>query len=710
MRNDVLDRFPDAKRAGHGWTAKCPAHDDRTASLSIGTGDDGRALLHCHAGCSLEDLLAAVHLEASDLFPDKATTTEQIVTTYRYEDAGGAHVFDVCRFSPKDFRQRRADGTWSMKGVRRVLYRLRELQGRTIAYVTEGEKDADRLRAIGLPGTTSPGGAGKWRDAYADQLKAATVEHVVVLPDHDEPGRQHAEQVAASCHAAGLRVKIVALPDLPNKGDVSDYLDAGHTKADLFALAKATARYEPNAMAAPPATANTTGKTHAAKADKSKQGRAVQLEDPEPWPDPVNGAALLDAIAATFERYLALPTHGSTALALWVLHAYAFSAWFTSPFLVLTSPVKRCGKTLLLIVIGALVPRRLYASNVTPAVLFRAIEKFSPTLLIDEADSFMRKNDELRGVLNSGHTRTTATVIRAVGDDHEPRAFSTWCPKVIALIGKLPDTLADRAIEVAMRRRTAGERVERLRQDRIEAECAQFRRQAARWAADHLTGLQDADPVVPVELHDRAADCWRPLLALADCAGARWPALARETAKALSGVTEDADQPAAVLLLGDVRAIFGALEGLSSADVVTALKALDSRPWATWGKDNKGLTTNALARLLSPFEIHPTKIRFAPNPLKGYTRRMFEDCWLRYLTVADTENLVYPPPQPEHRNIVNDSGPKPSFSQPEQLSACSGCETAVLPNNPNETAFCSGVPVVEGEHTAAGAEDDWGRV
>src|SRR4029453_223767 len=114
-----------------------------------------------------------------------------------------------------------------------------------------------------------------------------------------------------------------------------------------------------------------------------------------------------------------------------------------------------CGKTVLLIVLGALVPRRMFAANVTPAVLFRTIEKFSPTLLIDEADTFIRDNDELRGVLNSGHTRTTATVIRAVGDDHDPRAFSTWCPKAIALIGSLPGTLSDRSIEIGMRRRMA---------------------------------------------------------------------------------------------------------------------------------------------------------------------------------------------------------------------------------------------------------------
>ena len=427
---------------------------------------------------------------------------------------------------------------------------------------------------------------------------------------------------------------------------------------------------------------------------KPKQGREVTFEDPEPWPDPVNGAALLDALASTFSRYLALPAHANVALALWVMHAYAFPAWFTSPLLAITSPVKRCGKTLLLIVLGALLPRRLFASNVTSAVLFRTIEKYGPTLLVDEADTFIRDKEELRGVLNSGHTRTTAVVIRAVGDDHDPRAFSTWCPKAIALIGKLPDTLGDRAIEVAMARRPAGESVKRLRQDRIESECADLRRQATRWATDYLHELQDADPQVPASLHDRAADCWRPLLAVADLAGGDWPAQAREAAKALSSVTDDAEQPAAVLLLADVRAIFDAKDAqeLSSSDLTEDLKAMDSRPWATWGKHDKGLTTHALARLLKDFKVHPFKLRFGADTPNGYSRQSFEDAWARY-----------PPAELERRNIANNDGPQTSLSGVEQPTGRSGYEIAVSANN---DAACSGVPVQAGEDRQTAA-DDW---
>ncbi len=469
---------------------------------------------------------------------------------------------------------------------------------------------------------------------------------------------------------------------------------------------------DPEPVTPPPGGAATTPVSAAKpKSKKQPQGRDVEFNDPEPWSEAVDGVTLLDSIATTFSRYLALPDHAAAALALWVLHAYTVDASFTSPLLAITSPLKRCGKTLLLIVIGALVPRRLFASNVTPAVLFRTIEKYEPTLLIDEADSFIRNNEELRGVLNSGHTRTTAVVIRAVGDDHDPRQFSTWCPKAVALIGKLPDTLADRAIEVCMRRRTAGEQVTRLRQDRIEPACAEARQQAARWAVDHLQALRDADPPVPVSLHDRAADCWRSLLAVADQAGGEWPTRARAAAMALSGATQDSDQPAAVLLLADVRAIFDAEDApeMSSADLAKALRSLDSRPWATWGKDNKGLTTHALARLLKDFKVHPGKLRRGTETPNGYTRRSFEDPWTRYppselehWNIANNDGPITPTLEPEHPPLVPvgelEQPDTCSSREPEQPDLCSSCGMAV---SSHKDGRCSSVPVVP-VHTGAG--------
>src|SRR5262249_13948351 len=155
--------------------------------------------------------------------------------------------------------------------------------------------------------------------------------------------------------------------------------------------------------------------------------------------------------------------HGDTVLALWVVLTYLMDEVDVAAILGLTSPVKRCGKTLVMDMLTRLAHRPLATSNVSPAALFRVIDRYSPTLLCDEGETFLRDNEGLRGILNAGHTRATAYVLRAVGEEFEPRRFSTWGAKAIALIGTLPDTLADRSVEVRLERRKRDEKIERLR-------------------------------------------------------------------------------------------------------------------------------------------------------------------------------------------------------------------------------------------------------
>jgi hypothetical protein len=245
-----------AKRIGKEYRVACPAHPDTHPSLEFRDGDDGIVLTCRSRGCSWSDIVTAWNLTPADLFTEPASTTTSIVAEHRYCDERGVHLFDVVRFEPKDFRQRRADGVWKMTGVRRVVYHLDTLHGQSVVYLVKGEKDADRLQALGLPATTNPGGAGTWRPDYTQQLTTAGVEKVVVIPDSDDAGRAHAETVARSCHAAGITVKVVTLPDVPSKGDVSDYL-AQHSKDDLIALVKQTAVFVPQPEPASPAPAST---------------------------------------------------------------------------------------------------------------------------------------------------------------------------------------------------------------------------------------------------------------------------------------------------------------------------------------------------------------------------------------------------------------------------------------------------------------------
>jgi putative DNA primase/helicase len=350
----------------------------------------------------------------------------------------------------------------------------------------------------------------------------------------------------------------------------------------------------------------------------------------EPSAEPVDGAALLNNLRQIFRRYVVLPTGADIVLSLWVLHAWTMDAGDISPLMVLVSPTKRCGKTSVLILIYFLTPRSELSSNITAPALFRYIEDVRPTLLIDEADSFAKDNEELRGILNSGHTKAAANVIRNV--DHKPRRFSTWAPKAIATIGTLADTLEDRAVVVRLQRKPPGATVQRLGR-RDNADFAALRSQAARWAADNFDKLADPDPKMP-NLNDRAADNWRPLLAIADLAGGTWPEEARRAACLLSG--EQQDGAIGVELLRDIRSTFGDDDVIRSSDLVAKLTADAERPWAEW-KHGRPLTQKQLAGLLAPFHIisltvHPPGL---PDG-KGYRRIDFEEAWAAYCPVQNT--------------------------------------------------------------------------
>src|SRR5262249_20983222 len=296
-----------------------------------------------------------------------------------------------------------------------------------------------------------------------------------------------------------------------------------------------------------------------------------------------------------FRRYIALPKGADIALALWVLHAWTYDAGDISPFMVLVSPTKRCGKTSVLILLLYLTPRSELASNISAAALFRYIEKEHPTLLIDEADSFEKDNEQLRGILNSGHTKTAANVIRIVevNGDHQPHRFSTWAAKAIATIRSLADTLEDRAIIVQLQRKPPGAKVERLRK-RDNEWFGALRSQAARWSMDNFDKLVDPDPQIPEALNDRAADNWRPLLPIADLAGGEWPQLARQACLTLSG--ESPEEGMGVTLLADCRPAFGDNAVIRSVDLVTKLIGDPERPWAEYNR-GKPITQRQLARL-----------------------------------------------------------------------------------------------------------------
>jgi putative DNA primase/helicase len=402
----------------------------------------------------------------------------------------------------------------------------------------------------------------------------------------------------------------------------------------------------------------------------------------EPWLVEVSASELLDAIKTEFKRFIVLPAGAGDALALWVLHAWTFDAGDISPFLVLISPEKRCGKTNVLIILQYLTPKSELASNISASALFRYVEDIHPTLLIDEADSFLKDNDEMRGILNSGHTKTAAYVIRnvEVEGEHKPKRFSTWAPKAIATIRALADTLEDRAIVVQLQRKARSARVERLRKRDSEA-FVTLRRKAARWSEDNFLDLTDPDPNIPDALNDRAADNWRPLLAIADLAGDDWPSRARDAACILSGEGHDAPS-ISVELLTDCHRAFGDDDAIRSVDLCKELAVDPERPWVEW-RNGKPITPKQLGYLLRPFNIISETVRIPGlDDAKGYLRSRFEDAWERYLpgqtpwrtdsSLPKRPNVLMPMPSAQHDDFRNVQEASPDGSKNSNLSYSHG--------------------------------------
>ena len=260
---DLLSRFDAVRSTGSGYSARCPVHEDRVSSLSISQGDDARALIHCHAGCSLDDLLMTLGLSLSDLFDDEpaplplptpvltATPSTEAVT-YAYYDLDGTLLHEVVKGAGKRFRQRHPtpEGwVWKTSG-RRVPYRWPELVGQTEVFICEGEKDVDCLFDHGLTATCNLGGASKWRAEETAALLDLHPARVYVIPDNDTPGRKHADSVVEQLTAAGLTATLVPLPGLAAHGDASDWFAAGGTIEALRALAADPETVIPSAVEA----------------------------------------------------------------------------------------------------------------------------------------------------------------------------------------------------------------------------------------------------------------------------------------------------------------------------------------------------------------------------------------------------------------------------------------------------------------------------
>lgn len=358
----------------------------------------------------------------------------------------------------------------------------------------------------------------------------------------------------------------------------------------------------------------------------------------EPWPNQVDGALLVRELSDTLRQYVICEPEVADAAALWIAFTWFIDEVHVAPLANITAPLPNCGKSTLLEFLETFAFQPLKCDGISPAALFRSMDKWTPTLLIDEVDTFLRDNEDARGVLNSGHKRN-GFIIRVVGEDHEPKRFATWGAKALCGIGSIANTLASRSIRLELRRKLPHEKVENIRfmpqslRDRLKC-------QLSRLQDDLAVPVSNARPEPIAGLSNRAADNWEPLQQIAEAIGGEWPEHVKRIAISITRM-DDAEQASDVgtELLKDIKEVFeekGA-DRLFSAELVNALHADSEAPWNTWNR-GQPISARQVAAKLGDFGIKSKQLRIGVETKKGYDRKDFTEAFRRYLSPA--------PPQP----------------------------------------------------------------
>jgi hypothetical protein len=494
---------------------------------------------------------------------------------------------------------------------------------------------------------------------------------VVILPDNDEAGRKHAEQIAQSLYGRAASVRIVSLPDLPPKGDVSDWLAAGHTVGELLQLVAQTPEWHP--------------------------------------PQPPSLAEILDAIRAFVRQYVVLTDEQADAVTLWVAHTWVTDATDVTPYLRVNSATKRCGKTRLAEVISCLARNPRFTTCISTAALFRLAHKYAGhmTLIVDEIEGTLsgkEKSTELTALLNAGWKRglTVPRVERSRQGEFVVREFETFCPKVLVGLGRLADTVEDRAIHITLQRKKPNESVCDFYLQDAREEAKPIREALERWASDPQTmaALRLARPLMPRHISDRAKEGWRLLVAIADAAGGDWSERARKAMLALEQTRED---PAFnVRLLIALRDIFveHQAERLTTLEIAEALAELPDAPvpeefwkWlaAPDSKRRSQQIGSWLAKALKPFGIKPAIWKENGQTQCGYRLADLQDAFERYL--------------PEMPTDPDDGGTAPNGRGEEAVSSVSAAEKEPKPENPNKIRHGFKVSTVSSTMTTPAATD-----
>ncbi len=610
-----------------------------------------------------------------------------IKALYAYNAEDGSPFYWRIRLESQNdkkriFPMRCIDGKYELKepafgSTGKPLYGLEQLRkARAPVWVVEGEKCVEEMKEHGFVAVSASNGAEGMTKADWTPLKG---RKCILWPDNDEPGKKAMDRAAQTLRGIGCDIDIVdvsvlklepgddcvdyfkshrrkgkrALDQLPlvHLDDTAPEANIPFDKLQKMLTTDPGALFEKPVMKALQQLFVDDRPAHARLRDTVRHARLVKVADFDavseaagttdapadmfdeviPSKEAVVGADLLDRIFETIKSFVIAEASTLHIATLWIAHTWLIGAFNVSPIAHITAPEKRCGKSKLLAVIEKLSYRPLSASHITAAALFRAVDAYQPTLLIDEVDSFLKNYPEIRGLLNSGYNRGGKTM-RCTGDEHNLQLFSTFGPKVLCGIGELWDTVADRSVRLPLRRKMPTETSENIYRTPPEV-WATLRSQLARFAKDVFSDVSELSIPVVKGLNDRANDSYGPLLTIAEIAGGHWPKRIRDAAlgqdaKDVSnvGINEE--------LLSDIRQILcthNDPKSIASDALLLKLTSNAELRWSTLYK-GKSLDKHGLARRLKSFGVFPENIReTGGGNRRGYFIKDFNDAFARYL-------------------------------------------------------------------------------
>jgi hypothetical protein len=659
--------------------AKCPFHDDRNPSFSV-FQIDGGWFWKCHAGCGEGDEInflekhkrisqseaTRLYLKMAGCMPSTLAHPTQIL---RLESNNGLWTPNdwqqcVSALTRRDLERLATERGYSIdfcewlhthelvglykdciafpvhNEVGAVVAVHYQLQDRSWRYYPVGAKVRPLVIGELVAGESAHLFESQW-DAFAfmdvsgersgiivthGASNGALVSGLVVdnstlylWTQNDQAGTKWQKDV---CGHVRCVVKHARIPE-PHK-DLNDWTRAGATTDDLLAVMMSAEVVNP----------------------KPSENAAPILGEPTKL------AELLDETVTVLQQNITFSSeHQAVVVAFWVAHTHVIDHFRTTPYLQITSPVKRCGKSNLLLCLKYLASKAWYAVNPSVAVLYRKIQRDGPTLLLDEADRSFEGGENGRqdflAILNSGYKRG-ATVDRCSGTNRDKlESFAVFCPKAFAGIGELPDTTQDRCLPIRLERQVRGGR-RRFLEDHVERELTPIRDRLAEWAktedAKNKLSITILDSAFPESLSDRAVEVCEPLFKIASAAGGDKYKRIREATAAIFGVEEDENM--ATSQLTAIRDAFQNDERLSTSELVDRLLDLDDSPFPNWWlkkETDKKSIGKSLARILKPFGVRAKKFRIDGEQVLGYERADLEPVWRRYCPPTSNAHTRIPP-------------------------------------------------------------------